>query len=398
MADIYIVGACRTAIGSFGGSLKDVPAVALGEVVIREAIARAGIRPGEVDEVIMGNVLQAGLGQNPARQAAVNAGIPFEVPSMTVNKVCGSGLKSVNLAAQAIKAGDANCVIAGGMENMSRVPYLLHSLRWGARMGNGQIVDGMIIDGLWDIFNDYHMGMTAENVAERYGISKQEQDEYAYESQVKAGKAVQTGVFKDEIVPVHIPQRKGDPVSFDTDEFVRLDTTYEKISRLKAAFKKDGTVTAGNSSGINDGAAALLIASEAFVKEHRLKPMAKIVSYGSKGVNPKLMGIGPVPSIQDALKKVGLTVDDMGVVEANEAFAAQSIAVARELELKPERVNRNGGAIALGHPIGASGARILVSLLYELKRTGERYGLAALCIGGGMGEALIVENADSIII
>lgn len=392
MSEVFILSACRTAIGSFGGSLKNLPAVKLGEIVIREALKRADVSAELIDEVIMGNVLQAGLGQNPARQAAVGAGIPLEVPAMSINKVCGSGLKSVNLAAQAIKAGDADCIIAGGMENMSQVPYLLKSNRWGAKMGNGEIIDGMIYDGLWDIFNGYHMGITAENIAEKYEISKKEQDEFAYGSQVKAGKAIISGVFKDEIVQVSIPQGKGNSVIFDTDEYVRLDASLDKISKLKSAFKSEGTVTAANASGINDAAAAVVVASGDFVKKHGLKPLAKIVSYGSKGVAPEIMGIGPVPSVKDALKKAGLSINDIGLVEANEAFAAQAIAVARNLKLKADRVNVNGGAIALGHPIGASGTRILVTLIHEMARRNEKYGLATLCIGGGMGEALIVEK------
>lgn len=392
MNEAYIIGSCRTAIGSFGGSLKNTTAVKLGETVIKEALRRASISPELIDEVIMGNVLQAGLGQNTARQAAVGAGIPFEVPAMTINKVCGSGLKAVNLAAQAIKAGDADCIAAGGMESMSQVPYLLKSNRWGAKMGNGEITDAMIHDGLWDIFNNYHMGITAENLAEKYGIFKEEQDAYAYGSQVKAGKAVQSGVFKDEIVPVSTPQGKGESVLFDTDEYVRLDASLEKIAKLKPAFKKDGTVTAGNASGINDGAAAVVVASGGFVKKHGLKPIAKIVSHGSKGVAPEIMGIGPVPSVKHALDRAGMKLKDIGLVEANEAFAVQSLAVARELEFDMGKVNVNGGAIALGHPIGASGTRILVTLLYEMARRNEKYGLATLCIGGGMGEAIIVER------
>lgn len=393
MSEVYILGACRTAIGSFGGSLKNVPAVKLGELVIGESLRRAGISPEQVDEVIMGNVLQAGLGQNPARQAAVGAGIPVEVPAMTINKVCGSGLKAVNLAAQAIKTGDAECIIAGGMENMSQVPYLLKTNRWGAKMGNGEIIDAMIHDGLWDIFNGYHMGITAENLAEKYEISKAEQDEFAYASQAKAGRVVQSGIFKDEIVPVLVPQGKGEPLSFDTDEYVRRDASLDKIAKLKPAFKKDGTVSAGNASGINDGAAAVIIVSGNFIRKHGLKPTAKILSYGSKGVSPEIMGIGPVPSVKDALSKAGITIEEIGRVEANEAFAVQSIAVAKELGFMADKVNVNGGAIALGHPIGASGTRILVTLLHELTRSGEKYGLATLCIGGGMGEAIIVERA-----
>jgi acetyl-CoA C-acetyltransferase len=394
MQEAYILGACRTAIGSFGGSIKDIPAVKLGEAVIKEALKRANISPELVDEVIMGNVLQAGLGQNPARQAAVGAGIPIEVPSMTLNKVCGSGLKAVNLAAQAAKLGEAGCIVAGGMENMSSSPFILKNHRWGARMGNEEIVDEMVYDGLWDVFNNYHMGITAENLAEKYRISREEQDEFAYNSQMKAKKATEEGRFYDEIVKLEIPQKKGEPIIFYKDEYIRHDTTLEKLSKLKPAFKKDGTVTAGNASGINDGAAALVVAGKSFIKKHGLKPVARIVSYGSKGVAPEIMGIGPVPSIKMALEKAGLSLKDIGLIEANEAFAAQSIAVARELGFDMDKVNVNGGAIALGHPIGASGARILVTLLYEMIRRDEKYGLATLCIGGGMGEATIVERDE----
>ncbi|KPU42326.1 acetyl-CoA acetyltransferase [Oxobacter pfennigii] len=394
MNEVYILSACRTAIGSFGGSLKDIPAVKLGETVIKEAIKRAGITAEMVDEVIMGNVLQAGLGQNPARQASVMAGIPIEKPAMTINKVCGSGLKAVNLAAQLIMLGDAECVVAGGMENMSLAPYLMKSYRWGGRMGNGEIVDAMVFDGLTDAFNGYHMGITAENVAEKYGITKEMQDEFAYSSQYKASKAREEGKFKNEIVPVAIPQRKGDPVLFDTDEYVKSDTTVEKLTKLKPAFKKDGTVTAGNASGINDAAVALIVVSRSFIEKHGLKPIVKVTSYGSKGVDPSVMGLGPVPSVKAALDKAGLTIDDMGLIEANEAFAAQAIAVAKELNFDMEKVNVNGGAIALGHPIGASGARILVTLIHEMIKQNTKYGLATLCIGGGMGEATIVERDD----
>ncbi|MDF2532849.1 MAG: acetyl-CoA acetyltransferase [Clostridia bacterium] len=394
MRDVYILGACRTAIGSYGGSFKDVPAVKLGETVIKEALRRANITPDMVDEVIMGNVLQAGLGQNPARQAAIGAGIPIEKPAMTINKVCGSGLKAVNLAAQLIMLGDDECVVAGGMENMSLAPYLLRNYRWGGRMGNGEIVDEMVFDGLTDIFNEYHMGITAENVAEQYGITKQEQDEFAYGSQVKAAKARDTGRFKDEIVSVVIPQRKGEPIVVDIDEYIKPETTVDRLAKLKPAFKKDGTVTAGNASGINDSAVAVIVASRSFVEKHGLKPMAKLIGYGSKGVDPKVMGLGPVPSVKMALDRAGLKVEDLGLIEANEAFAAQAIAVARELDFNMEKVNVNGGAIALGHPIGASGARILITLIHEMAKRNERYGLATLCIGGGMGEATIVERDE----
>jgi acetyl-CoA C-acetyltransferase len=394
MKEVYILGACRTAVGSYGGALKDVPAVKLGEIVIKEAMKRAGVTPDMVDEVIMGNVLQAGLGQNPARQASIGAGLPVETPAMTINKVCGSGLKAVNLAAQLVILGDDECVVAGGMENMSLAPYLLRNYRWGGRMGNGEIVDEMVFDGLTDIFNGYHMGITAENVAEQYGITRLDQDEFSYNSQVKASKARETGRFNDEIVPVVIPQRKGDPVVFDKDEYIKAETTLEKLAKLKPAFKKDGTVTAGNASGINDSAAAVIVASKSFVEKHGLKPMAKLVSYGSKGVDPKVMGLGPIPSVRMALDRAGLKVEDLGLVEANEAFAAQAIAVARELNFNMDVVNVNGGAVAIGHPIGASGCRILVSLIHEMAKRDEKYGLATLCIGGGMGEASIVERDE----
>lgn len=394
MRDVYILGACRTAVGSYGGTLKDILAVKLGAEVIKEALKRADVLPDQVEEVLFGNVLQAGLGQNPARQAAVYAGLPVEVPAMTINKVCGSGLRTVSLAAQLIKLGDADCIIAGGMESMSQAPYVMRGIRWGTRMGDTGAVDEMVYDGLTDVFNQYHMGITAENVAEEYNISRAEQDEFSYNSQMKAARALESGRFNDEIVPYVVPQRKGDPVIFNKDEFPRPDTTIEKLSKLKPAFKKDGSVTAGNASGINDGAAAVIVASGEFVKKHGLKPMAKIISYGSRGVEPRVMGIGPIEATKLALEKSGLSVKDLGLIEANEAFAAQSIAVVRGLNLPMDRVNVNGGAIALGHPVGASGARILVSLLHEMSKRDERYGLATLCIGGGMGTALIVERDE----
>lgn len=392
MREVYILGPCRTAIGSFGGSLKDVSAVKLGEIVIKEALGRAKIDAQYVDEVIMGNVLQCGQGQNPARQSAIRAGIPIEVPAITINKVCGSGLKAISLAAQAIKLNDAECIVAGGMENMSQTPYILKNYRWGGRMGNGEIIDEMILGGLWDIFNDYHMGITAENVAEKYGITREEQDEFAYNSHQKALKAREEGRFKDEIVPVIIPQRKGELVIFNTDEHIRPDTSLEKLAKLKPAFKDNGTVTAGNASGINDSAAAVIVVSKDFLLKHRLKAYAKIVSYASRGVDPSVMGLGPIPSVKDALFRAGLKIEDIGLIEVNEAFAAQTIAVAKELKLNMDIVNVNGGAIALGHPIGASGARILVTLIHELYKRKEKFGLATLCIGGGMGEVLIVER------
>ncbi|NME95993.1 acetyl-CoA C-acetyltransferase [Clostridium cochlearium] len=391
MKEVVIVSAVRTAMGKFGGSLKDVPAVELGATVIKEAINRAGIKPEIIDEVIMGNVIQAGLGQSPGRQAAVKAGIPVEIPAFTLNKVCGSGLRAVSLAAQMIKAGDADVVVAGGMENMSAAPYVLPNARWGQRMFDGKMVDAMVKDGLWESFNDYHMGMTAENIAEKWGLTREMQDEFACASQNKAEKAIKEGRFKDEIVPVVIKTRKGEVV-FDTDEFPRFGTTVESLSKLKPAFKKDGTVTAGNASGINDGAAALIVMSAEKAEELGLKPLAKIVSYGSKGLDPAYMGYGPVGATKVALEKADWKVEDLDLIEANEAFASQSLAVAKDLGFDMEKVNVNGGAIALGHPVGCSGARILVTLLYEMQRRDSKKGLATLCIGGGMGTALLVER------
>lgn len=392
MREAVILGAVRTAVGKFGGSLAGCPAVDLGALVIKEAMQRAGIDGGLVDEVIMGNVLQAGLGQNPARQAAVKAGIPVEVPSWTLNKVCGSGLKTVGLAAQLVAAGEADVIVAGGMENMSAAPYLLNNARWGQRMGDGKVVDEMIKDGLWCAFIDAHMGITAENVAARYGVSREDQDSFSVASQEKAVTAIESGRFKEEIVPVPIPQKKGEPLLFATDEFPRKGTTLEGLAKLKPAFKKDGTVTAGNASGINDGAAAVVVMAADKARELGLKPMARVIASGAAGVDPATMGMGPAPASKKALAKAGLTVADLDLIEANEAFAAQAVAVARELELPMDRVNVNGGAVAIGHPIGASGARILITLLYELRRRGGRYGLATLCIGGGQGVALVVEN------
>jgi acetyl-CoA C-acetyltransferase len=394
MKEVVIVSAVRTAVGKFGGSLKDVPAAELGAIVIKEALNRAGVKPEMVDEVLMGCVLQAGLGQNVARQASVKAGIPIEVPATTINKVCGSGLKTVALAAQAIKAGDAEIIVAGGTENMSRAPYLLNDARWGYRMGDGKIVDEMIIDGLWDAFNNYHMGITAENVAEKYELTREELDKFSLVSQERAAKAVESGRFKDEIVPVEIPQRKGDPIIFDTDEHLFKGASMEKLAKLKGAFKKDGVVTAGNASGINDGAAAVVVMSADKAKELGIKPMAKIVSYASAGVDPAIMGIGPAAASPKAMEKAGVTINDIDLIEANEAFAAQSVAVAKLLgfDNMMEKVNVNGGAIALGHPIGASGTRILVSLLYEMQKRDAKRGLATLCIGGGQGIAMIVER------
>ncbi|MCR2044692.1 acetyl-CoA C-acetyltransferase [Anaerosalibacter massiliensis] len=392
MKEVVIASAVRTPIGTFGGSFKNVAAVDLGTVAVKEAIKRAGIKEDQVDELIFGNVLQAGLGQNVARQVSVRAGIPVEVPSFTVNKVCGSGLKTVELAAQAIMAGDADVVVAGGTENMSRAPYLLNNARWGQRMGDGKVVDYMIHDGLWDIFNDYHMGITAENVAEQWNLTREEQDEFSLNSQLRAEEAIKSGRFKDEIVPVEVPQRKGDPVVVDTDEHPRFGSTIEGMAKLRPAFKKDGTVTAGNASGINDGAAALVVMSKEKAEELGVKPLATIVSYASAGVDPSIMGTGPIPASRKALEKANLTIEDMDLVEANEAFAAQSLAVVKELGLDLEKTNVNGGAIALGHPIGASGARILVTLLYEMAKRDSKLGLATLCIGGGQGTSLIVKR------
>ena len=392
MREVVIASAARTALGSFGGTLKDVPAAELGAIVIKEAVKRAGINPEQVEEVVMGNVIQAGLGQNVARQATLKAGLPNEVPAMTINKVCGSGLRTVALAAQMIKAGDADIVVAGGMENMSAAPYVLDKARWGQRMGDGKLVDTMIKDALWDAFNNYHMGVTAENIAKQWGLTREMQDEFSASSQAKAEAAIKAGKFKDEIVPVVIPQRKGDPIVFDTDEFPRFGTTAEKLAKLRPAFKKDGTVTAGNASGINDGAAALVVMSAEKAKELGVTPICKIVSYGSKGLDPSIMGYGPFYATKKALEGTGLTVADLDLIEANEAFAAQSLAVAKDLEFDMSKVNVNGGAIALGHPVGASGARILVTLLHEMMKRDAKRGLATLCIGGGMGTALIVER------
>lgn len=393
MKDVVIVGAARTAIGSYGGSLKGVSARELGKIVIKEAIKRAGIQPEQVEEVIMGDVLQGGLGQNVARQMTLDAGIPKEVPAMTINKVCGSGLRAVELAAQIIKAGDADIIVAGGAENMSATAYAMPAARWGQRMGNTNMVDMMVNDGLWDAFNGYHMGITAENVAEKWGLTREELDEFALASQQKAEAAIKAGRFKDEIVPVEIPQRKGDPIVFDTDEYVKMGATIEKMAKLKPAFKKDGVVTAANASGINDSGAAVVVMSADKAEELGLKPLVRIVSYASAGVDPSIMGVGPVPASQKALEKADMTIADMDLYEANEAFAAQSLAVGKELGFDTEKLNVNGGAIALGHPIGASGCRILITLIYEmLKREDAKKGLATLCIGGGMGTALIVEK------
>ena len=393
MREVVIVSAARTPMGSFGGSLKGIPTRKLGAIAIKEAVKRAGITGEQVDEVIMGAVLQGGLGQNVARQMTLDAGLPIETPAMTINKVCGSGLRAVELAAQIIKAGDADIVVAGGAENMSATAYAMPAARWGARMNNTQMVDMMVNDGLWDAFNGYHMGITAENVAEQWGITREELDEFSVISQNRAEAAIKAGKFKDEIVPVEIPQKKGDPIIFDTDEFPKFGTTIDKVAKLKPAFKKDGIVTAANASGINDAGAAVVVMAKEKAEELGIKPLVTIKSYASAGVDPSIMGVGPVPASEKALKKAGLTIKDIDLVEANEAFAAQSLAVRKDLGLDPEKTNVNGGAIALGHPIGASGCRILISLIYEmLRREDAKTGLATLCIGGGMGTALIVEK------
>jgi len=392
MKEIVIASACRTAIGKFGGTLKDVSAVDLGATVIKEAVNRAGLKPEQIDEVIMGGVIMGGLGQNPARQASIKAGLPVECTAMTINIVCGSGLKAVALAANQIKAGESEIVVCGGMENMSAAPYAVPSARWGARMNNAKMIDLTVNDGLWEAFNDYHMGITAENVAEQWGLTREMQDEFAVRSQNRAEKAVDGGVFDPEIVPVIIPQRKGDPIEFKRDEHLSRGNTMEKVAKLRPAFKKDGTVTAANASGINDGAAALVVMSKEKADELGIKPLATIVSYATGGVDPKIMGVGPVPASRKAMEKAGMKIEDIDLIEANEAFAAQSLAVAKELGFDMEKVNVNGGAIALGHPVGASGARILVTLLYEMGRRDSKTGLATLCIGGGMGQALIVKR------
>jgi acetyl-CoA C-acetyltransferase len=389
--EVVIVSAVRTAIGSFGGVFKDVSAPQLGSIVIKEALAKAGLAPDSVDEVIMGNVLQAGLGQNPARQAAMAAGLPQEVSSMTINKVCGSGLKAVHLATQAILAGDADIVVAGGMENMTQAPYLLKGARDGFRMGDQKVVDSMVADGLTCVFNDYHMGVTAENLCDKYELTREEQDEFAANSQQKAVQAIEDGKFKDEIVPVEVKKKK-EILTIDTDEYPRKGTTAEKLGGLRPAFKKDGSVTAGNASGINDGAAAVVVMSKEKAEELGIKPLVKIVANASSGVDPSIMGIGPVTAVKKVMEKGGQSMEEMDLVEANEAFAAQALAVGRELQFDPEKLNVNGGAIALGHPIGASGTRILVTLIHEMKRREAKKGLATLCIGGGQGVATIVEN------
>ena len=391
MREVVIVSAARTPIGSFGGTLKGTPTVTLGAIAVEEAIKRAGIAKEAVDEVIMGCVLQAGLGQNVARQISLTAGIPEEIPAMTINKVCGSGLRAVGLATSIIKAGDADIIVCGGAESMSMAPYVMPSARWGSRMGDVKVIDSMTNDGLIDGLGKYHMGITAENVAEKWGLTREQLDEFSVKSQHKAEAAVKGGKFKDEIVPVVIPQKKGEPLVFDTDEYPKFGASLEKMAKLKPAFKKDGMVTAANASGINDAGVAFVVMAKEKAEELGLEYLCKIKSYASAGVDPALMGIGPIPSSQKALELAGLTVEDIDLFEANEAFAAQALVVGQELGIPEEKLNVNGGAIAIGHPIGASGARILTSLIYEMKKRDSKYGLATLCIGGGMGTALIVE-------
>jgi acetyl-CoA C-acetyltransferase len=390
--DAVIISGCRTPVGKFQGSLSDLSAPQLGAIAVREAVKRAGIDPASVDECIMGNVVSAGLGQNPARQAAIFGGLSPATGAMTINKVCGSGLKAVALAAQAVQTGNSSIVVAGGMESMTNAPYLLPQARKGYRLGNAQIVDSMVHDGLWDVYNDYHMGTTAENVARKYEVSRADQDAFAVASQNKAEAAQKAGKFKDEIVPVMIPQRKGDPVAFAQDEFIKSGTTLDSISGLRPAFAKDGTVTAANASGINDGAAALLVMSDARARALGLTPLARIKAYAWSALDPAYMGMGPVPASKRCLEKAGWKPSDLDLMEINEAFAAQACAVNKEMDWDTSKINVNGGAIALGHPIGASGARILVTLLHEMKRRDAHRGLAALCIGGGMGVAMAVER------
>ncbi|MBK4990770.1 acetyl-CoA C-acetyltransferase [Pseudomonas sp. S36] len=392
MNDVVIVAATRTAIGSFQGALAAVPAVDLGAAVIKRLLEQTGLDPAQVDEVILGQVLTAGAGQNPARQAAVKAGLPYSVPALTLNKVCGSGLKALHLAAQAIRCGDADVVVAGGQENMSLAPYVMPSARTGQRMGHGQLLDSMITDGLWDAFNDYHMGITAENLVERYGLNREQQDAFAAESQRKAVAAIEAGRFDDEITPIVLPQKKGDPTAFARDEQPRAGTTAESLGKLRPAFKKDGSVTAGNASSLNDGAAAVLLMSATKAEALGLPVLARVAAYASAGVDPAIMGIGPVSATQRCLEKAGWQLADLDLIEANEAFAAQALAVGKALEWDAARVNVNGGAIALGHPIGASGCRVLVTLLHEMIKRDARKGLATLCIGGGQGVALALER------
>ena len=392
MSDIVIAGALRTAIGKFGGALAKTPAPELGATVITALLARYKLRPEQISEVILGQVLTAGSGQNPARQSSIKAGLPAEIPAMTINKVCGSGLKAVMLAAQAVRCGDADIVIAGGQENMSAAPHVLPGSRDGFRMGDAKLIDSMIVDGLWDVYNQYHMGITAENVAKQHAVSRAQQDEFAVASQNKAEAAQKAGKFADEIVPVMIPQRKGDPVAFDSDEFIKAGATLDSLSALRPAFDKQGSVTAGNASGINDGAAAVLVMNTERAAQLGLKPLARIRAFASSGVDPSIMGMGPVPSSRRALEKAGWKPADLDLMEINEAFAAQACAVNKEMGWDTKKINVNGGAIALGHPIGASGCRILVTLLYEMARRDAKKGLASLCIGGGMGVAMAVER------
>jgi len=390
--DVVIIAARRTAIGKFGGTIAGFSGAELGAKVIQALLAESGVEPGQIDEVIMGQVLTGGVGMNPSRQACLGAGLPVSVPAMTLNKVCGSGQKSVHLGVQAIRAGDADIVIAGGQESMSNAPHLLPNSRNGNKMGDWTMIDHMIRDGLWDVFNDYHMGITAENVAEQFGLTREEQDQFAAESQQKAEAAQKSDRFKEEIAPIEIPQRKGDPVIFAADEFPRHGTTAESLAKLRPAFKKDGTVTAGNASGINDGAAAVLLCSASKAKALGLTPIARVAAYASAAIDPKVMGLGPIPSSRKCLEKAGWSVGDLELIEANEAFAAQAIAVNREMGWDPALVNVNGGAIALGHPIGASGARTLITLIHEMIKRDAKKGLATLCIGGGQGVAIAIER------
>jgi acetyl-CoA C-acetyltransferase len=391
LKEVVIVGAARTAIGRFDGTLSNFPAVKLGTISIREAMKRAGIKGESVDEVIMGNVISAGLGQNPARQASIHAGLPTGIGAVTVNKVCGSGLKSVMMAASAIKAQDADLIVAGGMENMNLGPYLLDKARYGYRLGEGKLIDAMVFDGLWDIYNDFHMGMTGEIIAEKFNVTREDADKLALRSHELAAKAISEGKFKEEIVPVEVPQRKKDPIEFDTDEGVREDTSLEKLARLKPAFKKDGLVTAGNASQISDGGAAVVVTSREKAEELGCKPMAKIIDYNTGGLAPELVMEAPIPTVRALMEKTGFGVDDIDLFEHNEAFASASVAVKKELAIPDEKFNVHGGAVALGHPIGCSGTRVLITLLYALKQRGLKRGLATLCLGGGNAVAMIVE-------
>ncbi|MBS5149745.1 MAG: acetyl-CoA C-acetyltransferase [Butyricicoccus pullicaecorum] len=391
--NVYICSAARTPIGSYGGTLRDVHSSVLGTVAAKAAIERAGIDKDAIDEVVFGQVLQGGVGQNVARQVCLGAGLPITTPAMTLNKVCGSSMRAISLGAQMIRSGEDQLLLVGGCESMSGAPYISHNMRWGARMNDVKMVDMMVYDGVFDVFNQYHMGITAENIAEQYGISREVQDQIAYDSQMKAAKAVASGRFKDEIAPVEVKKKK-ETILFDTDEYVKAQTTLEGLAKLRPAFKKDGTVTAGNASGINDAGAAMIIASEEYVKAHGLKPLAKIRAFGSVGCDPSIMGVGPIESTRQALKRAGLTVADLDLIESNEAFAAQAAAVNRELGFDMDKVNVNGGAIALGHPIGAAGCRISTTLLHEMIKRDCTLGLATMCIGGGMGEALIVERDE----